>query len=59
MADIHHGTAGVRKLATDNPEVAAAAIGAASAALVAGMKPGTAAMIGAVTGIAAQQAVRK
>lgn len=59
MKDIHDATSGVRKLAADNPMVAAAAIGASVAALSTGMTPGGAALAGAAAGIAVQQATKK
>ena len=59
MKDIHDATSGIRKLASDNPVVAAAAIGAAVASVSAGMSPGGAALAGAAAGVAVQQATRK
>ena len=59
MADIHKGTADLRKLASDNPLVTAAAVGAAGGALTAGMTTGSAALIGAMAGIAVEEAVKK
>ncbi len=59
MADVHSGTAGIRKLMSDNPEVTAAAIGATTAALVVGMGRGAAMAVGAAAGVAVQQATRK
>lgn len=59
MSDVHNATAGIRKLASDNPAVAAAVIGGTVAAVTAGMSPGPAALAGAAAGIAVQQATRK
>lgn len=59
MTDVHNTTAGVRKLVGDNPMVAAMAMGGALGAISAGMSPGSAALIGAATGIAVEQALKK
>jgi hypothetical protein len=59
LDDVNSGALKIRQLAGNNPEITAAAIGGASAALAAGMTPGTAAMLGAVAGVAVQQATKK
>jgi len=59
MQDIHSATANLRKIAQDNPAVTAAALGASASALASGMGSGTAALLGAVAGIAVEQATRK
>lgn len=59
MADIHKASSGVRKFGADHPYVAGAALGAVAGAIAAGAPPTTAALAGAVVGIAAQEATRK
>jgi hypothetical protein len=59
LKDIQEGTAGIRKLAADNPLVTAAAIGATIGAVSAGMTPASAAAVGSVAGVAVQQAMKR
>ncbi len=59
MADVERSTATLRKMAHDNPAVTAAALGAASGAIAAGMGAGTAALLGAAAGVAVEQTVKR
>lgn len=59
LSDVTAGAGKLRKLASENPEVTAAAVGAAGGAIAAGMTAGTAAMIGAIAGVAVEQATKR
>jgi hypothetical protein len=59
MGKVHKATADVRKLASDNPLVAAALVGSGIGAIGAGMTLGGAALVGAAAGIAVEQALTK
>ena len=59
MKDLEEGAAGIKRLVSSNPLIAAAAAGAGVGALSAGMSPSSAAAVGAVAGVAIQQAMKK
>jgi len=59
MANVNRAGGAVRQFAHDHPLVAGAAIGGAAAAIAAGAPVKTAALIGAIAGIGAQETTKR
>jgi hypothetical protein len=59
MAQVHSATADLRKLARDNAAVTAGVLGAAAGAVSSELGVGTAALVGAVAGVAIEMTLKK
>jgi outer membrane lipoprotein SlyB len=59
MGDVNKASGAVKRFTHDHPLVAGAAMGAAATAVTAGSSPATAALVGAIAGVAAQEATKR